>query len=144
MIWTAVFYAASRAAEEIIGWIGFRFFAGGVVGRLVQYTGFTFPVGNIIRSVIWALIIGAILGFVISKFWPAFQRFNQKTLKLTSVFKFFFVWDVIAAVVFGVLISFSAFFTGALPVLFTVIGIVVGAFVFAKGFETKLGHLYRM
>lgn len=142
--WVAIFYVASRVVEYIIGWIGIRFFAGGLVGRFARAYGGGFPIGGLVSDLVWAAIVGLIIGFIIYKYWSAFQGWNQKTFKFASVFKFFFVWDVIIAVLVGVLLSFSAFFIGALPVLFNVIGIIIGAFVFAKGFETKLGHLYRM
>ena len=140
--WVAIFYVASRAIEFIIGWIGMRLFAGGLIGQFAGYG--TFPLSGFIRDMIWGAIWGVILGFVIARGWSWFQQVNRNTFKFTSVFKFFFVWDVLLAVVVGVLLSFSVFFLGMMPLLLHIAGIVAGAFVFAKGFETKLGHLYKL
>ncbi len=143
IMWVAIFYVASRAIDFIVGWIGMRFFAGGLLGQLTSY-GMTFPASGFIQDIIWSAIWGGVLGFVIVRGWSWFQQVNQKTFKFTSVFKFFFVWDVITAVAVGVLLSFSIFFLGMMPLLFNVAGIIGGAFVFAKGFETKLGGMYKL
>lgn len=139
--WVAIFYLASRFIEFISNWIGFRFFGGGMLGKYAGYV--SFPVNDFIKDMIWAAIIGIVLGFVVSKYWVYFQNWNQKTFKFATPFKFFLVWDIIVAIVVGVLLSFTVFFFGTLPLIFNVAGIVVGAYVFAQGFTKKLGHLYK-
>lgn len=142
--WVAIFYVASRAVEFIIGWIGMRFFAGGgLLGQFASYS-MAFPTSGFIRDMVWGAIWGVVFGFVIARGWSWFQQVNQRTFKFTSVFKFFFVWDVLLAVVLGVFLSFSVFFLGMMPLLSNIVGIIAGAFIFAKGFEAKLGGMYRL
>lgn len=141
--WSAIFYAGQRLVEGILSWIGFRFFAGGLVGRFGRVA-YEFPVRGLVNDLIWGAISGAIFGFILAKYWSWFQNLNRKTVHAKNYFKFIFIVNVVVSVVLTLLLSFTAFFIGALPLLFNLVGLILGAWIYAQGMSKKVGNLYQL
>lgn len=144
VLWSAILYAAQRVVQGVISWIGFRYFAGGLVGRLGGFGGYALPLGSLVNGLIWGAVQGAIFGFVLAKYWGWFQNLNRKTIKATNYFKFLFIFNVVISVVLTLLLSFTAFFVGALPLVINLIGLILGAYIYAQGMSKKVGHLYQL
>ena len=140
--WSAIFSAVQRVVVGIIGWIGFRFFAGGLVGRFGGFFTYTFPVGQLVGDLIWGAVGGAVFGFILAKQWGWFQNLNRKTIKAKNFFMFMFIFDVVVSVLLTLLLSFTAFVVGFLPLIFNLAGLIIVSWIYAQGMSKKVGNLY--
>ena len=73
--WSAIWYGVGAIIQSFANQISF-YFMGGLAGELMR----TFSLGTVfgnsffptlIKETIWGVVIGAVAGFVISKFYPA-------------------------------------------------------------------------
>lgn len=144
MKWSAI----SNGVAAIIGVI-FQdlsiYFIGGVFGKMMRTFGAmmnVFSFGQFLSAAIWGAIIGAGLGFALSKFYPRIQHFNKRYLngKLDTFFKLlFYPWLVSSLLSF---IMTSALGLGLLPLLIILAGAVVSSYVYAKMMDKYVGHFY--
>lgn len=142
--WSAIFFAAQRVVAGLISWIGFRFFAGGLVGRFGGFFTYTFPVSSLVSDLIWGAVAGAVFGFILAKQWGWFQNLNRKTVKAKNFFMFLFIFDVVVSVVLTLLLSFTAFIVGFVPLIFNLAGLILGSWIYAQGMSKKVGNLYQV
>lgn len=151
--WSAIFNAAQSVVGRVLSYFAARFLIGGLVGgiaRLGYALGasggyyYRFPVESLVRDLIWAVVIGAAVGFAFARSWPWFQKWNQKTFKFTSLFKFLFVWHVIISVAVWFLFSWAALFIGFTYFLATLGITILEGFIYAKGMDMKLGNVLKM
>lgn len=149
--WSAIFNAAQAVVGSVLTYLAARFLIGGLAGGLIRLgyafgarSSYGFPVASLVRDLIWAAVIGAIIGFAFSRSWPWFQKWNQKTFKFTSLFKFLFVWHVIISVAVWFLFSWAALFIGFTYFLATLLIVVLEGFIYAKGMDLKTGQILKM
>lgn len=143
--WSAIWYAVGSVIEFILGYISI-YFIGGMGEFLGAFGGFFkfFPFGVLIREIIIGAIIGAIAGFLISKFYPYLQKWNVQYLKgkLDTFFKLLFYPSLAGAIIGFLLSSAGSFVLGIMPVIIIFAGSVLGSFVYAKMLTKKVGAQY--
>lgn len=144
--WSAIWYAVGSVIEFIFGYMSI-YFIGGFGGEFLRaFGGFfeTFPFGILIREIIVGAIIGAIAGFLISKFYPYIQKWNVQYLKgkLDTFFKLLFYPSLAGAIIGFLLSSAGSFAIGIMPIIVIFAGSVLGSFVYAKMLTTKVGAQY--
>jgi hypothetical protein len=135
-------YAAAEAIRLLVSTYGF-YFGGGVFGQWANLMDL-FPTSYLINRIIYGLIIGAITGFLLSKFYHYIQMWNVKYLKskLNTFFKLLFYPSIIAYIV-PVLLSFlSAVYGLGLGFLIMIAGDVLAGYLYAKVLTSKVGSMY--
>lgn len=151
--WSAIFNAAQSVIGGVLSYLAARFLIGGLIGgvaRLGYALGassgyyYRFPVESLVRDLIWSAVIGAAIGFAYSRSWSFFQKWNQKTFKFNSLFKFIFVWHVIISVGVWFLFSWAALFIGFTYFAATLAITVLEGFIYAKGMDIQLGNILKM
>lgn len=151
--WSAIFNAAQSVVGRVLSYFAARFLIGGLAGGVIRLgyalgatSGYyySFPINSLIRDLIWSAVIGAVLGLAYSRSWSFFQKWNQKTFKFTSLFKFFFVWHVIISVGVWFLFSWAALFIGFTYFTVTLAITVLEGFIYAKGMDMKVGNILKM
>lgn len=143
MIWSAVWYAVALGVEDLVHQAGYYFAWSGLYRAYGGVFG-TFYAGSLVSSVIWGAVIGAAVGFVLSKFYPKIQEINKKHLKgkLDTMFKLLFYPSLVGAALALLFGGMLAFGWGGIYILFSVGGTVLGAFIYAKMLSAKIGKDY--
>ncbi len=146
MIWSAVWYAVALGIENVVQQMSY-YFVGGTAGYFYRaYGGLmgTFHLGSLVTNLIWGAVIGAVVGFVLSKFYPQIQDIVKKHLKgkLDTMFKLLFYPSLVGAAFALLFGGMFAFAVGAMFVLVNIGGSVLGAFVYAKMLSGKIGKDY--
>lgn len=144
--WSAIWYAVGSVIEFVFGYMSI-YFVGGIEGEFLRaFGGFfeTFPFGVLIREIIVGSIIGAIAGFVISKFYHYLQEWNVKYLKgkLDTFFKLLFYPSLAGAIIGFLLTSTASFAIGFMPIIIVFVGVVLSSFIYAKMLTKKVGAQY--
>lgn len=147
--WSAIWYGVGAIIESFASQISF-YFMGGLAGELMRTFSFGAVFGNsffptLLKEAIWGVIIGAVVGFVLSKFYPQIQDLNRKYLKskLNSMFKLLFYPSLVGAIL-GFLISTTAVFaTGIMPLIIVAAGVIASSFIYAKMLSKKVEGLYQ-
>lgn len=101
--------------------------------------------GLLISDVIWAVIWGAVAGWVISKFYPVFVGWQQKYLgnKLNSFFKLLF-WPYVVGIVAEMVLSGALSTISSRFNIFIVVALadLVAVFIYAKMMDKAVGKYY--
>lgn len=144
--WSAIWYAVGSVIEFVFGYISI-YFVGGMTGEFLRaFGGFfeTFPVGVLFREIIVGAIIGAIAGFVISKFYHYIQEWNIRYLKgkLDTFFKLLFYPSLAGAIIGFLLTSTASFAIGFMPIIIVFVGVVLSSFIYAKMLTKKVVAQY--
>lgn len=150
-IWNTVAAAIMSVASMLASYFFVRNLYGNMMSQYGSYLGQNYSpqlinVGVLINDIIWGIIGGAILGWVIAKFYPVFVGWQKKYLgnKLDSFFKILF-WPYVVGFVISLVL------TGALSVLnsgFTVLIIVlvadlISVYIYAKMMDKAVGKYYQ-
>lgn len=144
--WSALWNAAASAIQTFAAYFSI-YFVGGYSGELFRAFGGIarqLPVRQLINDALWGAIIGAIMGFLLSKFYTQIQDINKKFLggSLNTFFKLLFYPVVVGSLLGFFLTSAASFYIGILPLLIIVGGSVLGGYVYAKMMTKHVGSLY--
>lgn len=146
--WSAIWYGVGAIIQNVAAQLSI-FFIGGLAGEIFRSIGgnffntFSFPL--LLKEAIWGVIIGAIAGFVLSKFYPKIQDLNRKYLKskLNSMFKLLFYPSLVGALLGFLISTTAAFATGIMPLIIVAAGMIVSNFIYAKMLSKKIEGLYQ-
>lgn len=144
MKWSALWNGAGGLIEVLFQNLSV-YFIGGVYGKFMRSFGVfmdLFSFNQMISAAIWGAIIGAGLGFVLSKFYEQIQDLNKRYLKgkLDSFFKLlFYPWFFSSAVSY---VMTSALGFGFLSLLIVLAGSFISSYVYAKMMDKYVGNLY--
>ncbi len=146
MIWSAVWYAVALGIENVVQQMSY-YFVGGTAGYFYRAYGGAldyFHAGSLFNDLLWGAVIGAVVGFVLSKFYSHIQDIVKKHLKgkLDTMFKLLFYPSLVGAAFALFFGGMFAFAVGAMFVLINIGGSVLGAFVYAKMLSGKIEKDY--
>ena len=152
-IWGAVTGAIISVVGMLVAYYFFRNLYSNMMGSYGQYlNGYLgqaykpqlINVGTLLNDVIWAVVGGAVAGWIIAKFYPVFVGWQKKFVnnKLNSFFKLLFwpsaIGFVLSLIVTGAL---SAGFSTAFVIVIVVnIGV---AYLYAKMMDKAVGKYYK-
>lgn len=145
--WSAIWYGVGVVIENVATQLSI-FFTGGIAGEIFRSLGGifeTFSVQYLIKDMIWGVIIGAVAGFVLSKFYPQIQDLNRKYLKskLNNMFKLLFYPSLVGAILGFLISTTAAFATGIMPLIIVAAGVIASSFIYAKMLSKKVEGLYQ-
>lgn len=146
MKWSAVWNAVGGAIVSVAGYFSF-YFIGGLAGDILRtFGGVTrnFPIGELIKDILWGAAYGAIFGFLISKFYTQIQQWNRQYLKgwLNTFFKLLFYPSLVGSLLAFLMTSAAGFGIGFMPLLIILAGVILKGFVYAKMMAKYVGQLY--
>lgn len=154
MKWSAIWNVVNAAILSVVASLSAYFLAasiaaqfgafGDLINGAMMKTSFI-NVGNLVNSVIWGAIGGAIGGFVLAKFYSPIMDFQARYLgnKLNTLFKLLF-WPRVVGTVVGSLIGMGMIFgLGALGMIIYFVGALVAHFIYAKMMDKSVGQYYR-
>lgn len=143
--WSAVWNAVGAGILYGFTYISY-FFLGGLVGEFVRAVpgligGFQF--GHLINTMFWGAVYGAVVGFLLSKFYAEIQKLNSQYLqgKLNTFFKLLFYPSLALSLLVFVMGSAASF--GFMSFLVVVIGMIVRAYVYAEMMQRKVGVWFK-
>ena len=139
--WMAIYGGVASAAESLANYFATTWFA--PFGVLVGFGGF--PGGQVVNSLVWGAISGAIFGFVLSRYYVQIIDFNKKYLGnfFGSLFRLLFYPYIIAGI-FGFLGGGLALAAGAgLSILVAFGATIAIRYFYAKMVFVKLGQYYQ-
>lgn len=141
--WSIVFNVIARAVDYVISYLGWSM-AGGMFGRFARIANI-FPVRDLISELIYAAIWGAVGGFILSKFWAQILDLNKNYLKnrLNTLFKILFYPTVVASLIVFLLGAGLSFAFGIMPFLFSILGMLLSRYIYAKGMVSKIEGQYK-
>lgn len=146
MKWSAVWNAVGGAIVSVAGYLSF-YFIGGLAGDILRtFGGVTqnFPIGELIKDILWGAVYGAIFGFLISKFYTQIQQWNRQYLKgwLNTFFKLLFYPSLVGSLLAFLMTSAAGFGIGFMPLIVILAGVLLKGFVYAKMMTKYVGQLY--
>ncbi len=146
MKWSAVWNGVGGAIVSVFGYLSF-YFIGGLAGDILRtFGGVTqnFPVGELIKDVLWGAVYGAVFGFLISKFYTQIQQWNRQYLKgwLNTFFKLLFYPSLVGSLLAFLMTSAAGFGIGFMPLIVILAGVLLKSFVYAKMMTKYVGQLY--
>lgn len=161
--WSAVASAAVAVIDGVAGYAAGRLVARAAITKITgAYLGgayddlinegmmrsgtYAFSTSQLVASIIWGAVYGAIGGWILAKFFPVFLRWNQRFLggKLDTFFKLLFYPTIVAAILLSLLGAAASFVTGFSAWAVMIIGLLVSRFVYAKILDLRVGRLFPM
>src|SRR3990172_2157609 len=90
--WSAIYNGGASVLEYLIGFAAYAY--------IFRLAGYGLDLGMLISSAVNGIIAGAIVGFVLAKWYPQIMELNKKYLKnsLNSLFKLLFYPYAVGAI----------------------------------------------
>jgi hypothetical protein len=154
-IWSAVVAAIMCIASSLATYYLFKNLYNSTLTPYGQYLGTYMDqlykpqminMGNLLSSVIWGAVGGAIAGWIIAKFYPVFVGWQKKYLgnKLNSFFKILF-WPYLVGVAISLILtgSLSTVYSGFTIFIIIAVADLVSIYLYAIMMEKTVGKYYK-
>ncbi|MEK7524470.1 MAG: hypothetical protein AAB588_05595 [Patescibacteria group bacterium] len=146
--WSAIGNVLGNLVEAILVYIGAQIFVSELANDLSGFDEYgplsNIPFGLFVRNAVWAAVFGAVIGFLISKFYGQLQKWNRQFLqgRLKNFFALMFYPSLVISLIGFLGFNAYPFYFGVMAFVVGLAGIFLRSYLYAYIMTRKVGTLY--